>query len=246
MQFPKGLQITFLGHASFHIVTPGGKVVLIDPWLRENPACPPALRQQDRADLILITHGHGDHLDEELIPLAQTTGATVVAPSAIHRFLAQRGLATLEAMGMGGTLAVHGLKVTMTQAFHSAHISYLASEADPAPFPHDTVGYVLRTEDDFAIYHAGDTAVFGDMRLIGELYRPAVALLPIGDRFTMGPTEAAYAARLLGAPCVIPMHYGTFPFLTGTPEAFQAAARDIPGLTVRVMQPGEVVSAERP
>ncbi len=236
MKLPQGLSITYLGHASFKISTPGGKVVFIDPWLEGNPRCPDAHKKQDRADLILITHGHFDHLSADVAPLARATGATVVAMPEVCAFLSRQGLERFEQMNKGGTIEVMGLRVTMTNAFHS---SGAQAEDGSVVYAGDPAGFVLQTEDGFRLYHAGDTCVFGDMKLIGELYRPQVAMLPIGDRFTMGPVEAAHAIRLLGVKCVIPMHYATFPLLTGTPEALKEATRDIEGLEIVVMEPGQ-------
>ncbi len=228
--------LTYLGHASFKIVTPNNRTILIDPWLVDNPSCPPALKAQDIADVILITHGHDDHLDRDLPRLAHATGAAIVAPPAVRLYLTRQGVEELEPMNTGGSVVVRGVGVTMTNAFHWSHIE----EKDGTPtLPHGAVGYVVRTEDGLCLYHAGDTGVFGDMRLIGELYRPHVALLPIGDRFTMGPLQAAHAIRLLAVRRVVPMHYGTFPSLTGTPADLREETRDVDGLDILVMAPGD-------
>lgn len=238
MQLPKGLSITYLGHASFKVVTPGGKTVLIDPWLEGNPSCPPEHKKQSKADAILITHGHFDHFSADVPGLATSTGATVVAMPELCWALEKHGITALEAMNKGGTIAVQGLKVTMTNAFHS---SGTRGEDGSIGYGGEAAGFILQTEDGYRIYHAGDTCVFGDMKLIGELYNPQVAMLPIGDRFTMGPFEAAHAIRLLGVKRVIPMHYATFPLLTGTPEALREAAKDIVGLEIWAMKPGETI-----
>lgn len=242
LRIPQGLQIQYLGHASFKVTTRSGKIILIDPWLEENPACPDELKKQEQADLILLTHGHSDHLDRHLPQLVQKTGDVVVAPPEILRFLEERhGVSTTEAMNRGGSMAIHGQKITMTLAFHHA---YVWVDDEHVGYFHEAAGYVLETEEGLRLYFAGDTSVFGDMQLIGNLYHPHLAILPIGDRFTMGPVEAAYAIQLLNVSYVIPFHYGTFPFLTGTPEALREATRDIAGLTIREMQPGEVLNAE--
>jgi L-ascorbate metabolism protein UlaG (beta-lactamase superfamily) len=170
MQLPQGLSITYLGHASFKIRTPGGKVVFIDPWLEGNPRCPDAHKKQDRADLILITHGHFDHLSADVAPLARATGATVVAMPEVCAFLSRQGLERFEQMNKGGTIEVMGLRVTMTNAFHS---SGAQAEDGSVVYAGDPAGFVLQTEDGFRLYHAGDTCVFGDMKLIGELYAAA-------------------------------------------------------------------------
>jgi L-ascorbate metabolism protein UlaG (beta-lactamase superfamily) len=237
--FPEGLQILYLGHSSFKITTGSGKVILIDPWLKQNPVCPEEHKHQEQADLILISHGHDDHLDKDLPQLAKKTGAVVIAPSEVLHFLEQRGVSKTESMNKGGSQTVHGQRVTMTHAFHHACVW---QEDGTVGYFHESAGYVLETEEKFRIYFAGDTGLFGDMQLIGKLYQPNIAILPIGDRYTMGPVEAAYAVQLLGTSYVIPMHFGTFPILTGTPEAFREATTGILDLTIRVMQPGEVLN----
>lgn len=238
MQLPRGLSITYLGHSSFKVVTPGGKTVLIDPWLEGNPSCPAEHKKQSKADVILVTHGHFDHMSPELPELAKATGATIVAQPEICWPLEKKGLTAFEWINKGGTIAVQGLKVTMTNAFHSSGIR---AEDGSAVYGGEAAGFILETEDGFRIYHAGDTCVFGDMKLIGDLYNPQVAMLPIGDRFTMGPYEAAHAIRLLGVKRVIPIHYATFPLLTGTPEALKQAAKDVVGLEIWAMKPGETI-----
>lgn len=232
--------ITFLGHASFQVNTPDGQTVLIDPWFTDNPKIPAHLKDHLRADLILITHGHDDHLDRNLKDLAAQTDATIVAQAQCRFYLATQGVKKLEPMNKGGSATIKGFKITMTLAYHSAHITLPVGETG---YFHEAIGYVLETPDGLRIYFAGDTALFGDMRLIGELYRPHIAVLPIGDRFTMGPREAAYALRLLGVSHVIPMHYGTFPALTGTPEMLAAETSDLTHLTIHALQPGETLDA---
>lgn len=230
--------ITFLGHASFQVNTPDGQTVLVDPWFTDNPKLPADLKANLHADLILITHGHDDHLDRNLRDLAAKTGASIVAQAQVRFFLASQGVKNLEAMNKGGSITVKGFKITMTLAYHSAHITLPPTETG---YFHEAVGYVLETPDGLRIYFAGDTALFGDMRLIGELYRPHIAVLPIGDRFTMGPREAAHAVRLLGVSHVIPMHYGTFAALTGTPEQLATETTDLPHLNIHALQPGETL-----
>jgi L-ascorbate metabolism protein UlaG (beta-lactamase superfamily) len=231
-------RITFLGQASFKVETPSGSIALIDPWLKENPLCPPEMKVQPAADLVLVTHGHGDHFDPDLPELLKQTGAAVVAQPQVRAYLAQQKVANIEPMNTGGSMEVRGYRVTMTAAFHNAHIS-LGEGA--TGFSHEAVGFVLTTPDGLRIYFAGDTALFGDMRLIGELYHPHIAVLPIGDRFTMGPFEAAHAIRLLGVKHVIPMHYGMSPIFTGTPEALYQHTEDIEGLSIHAIKPGETL-----
>jgi L-ascorbate metabolism protein UlaG (beta-lactamase superfamily) len=230
------LRITWLGHATFVLQTPAGVAVVIDPWLTTNPACPEASKQIDRADLILVTHGHADHIGD-LIPVARSTGAGVVAIVELCHWLEIKGIRHLHPMNKGGTIRVHGVTVTMVRAEHSGGWA----EDDPTWYLGDPVGYVLGFEDGLTVYVAGDTALFGDMRLIGELYSPDIAILPIGDRFTMGPSAAARACEWLGVRQVIPMHYGTFPQLTGTPAALRALVEP-KGISVLELQPGETSS----
>ncbi|MGB7281955.1 MAG: metal-dependent hydrolase, partial [Candidatus Acidiferrum sp.] len=172
----------------------------------------------------------------DLLPLAKQHKPKIVAIFETYLWIASKGYENEAApMGKGGSQSVGEFDVTMTHAFHSNSIE----EKGVVHYGGEPAGYVIRMPGGFTIYHAGDTALFGDMKLIGELYKPEIAMLPIGDRFTMGPREAAYAVRLLGVKHVIPMHYATFPFLTGTVEAFRHEARDIAGLEIHAMEPGE-------
>lgn len=232
----KGISITWLGHATFKITSPGGKVVMIDPWTTGNPACPDHLKRVDRCDLILVTHGHFDHMGDA-VPIAQATGATVIGIFELATYLQSKGVQTASGMNKGGTQAVGDIKVTMVNAVHSCG----ALDDGNIVYTGEPVGYVVEFENGFKVYHAGDTAVFGDMRLIGEIYRPDLALLPIGDYYVMSPREAAHAIRLLGVPRVIPMHYQTFPVLTGTPEALRRETADIEGLEIIEMRPGDTI-----
>jgi L-ascorbate metabolism protein UlaG (beta-lactamase superfamily) len=225
--------MTWLGHATWILETPGGKRVLFDPFISDNPACPEEYKQNGigEIDVILVTHGHGDHVGD-LVPLARRTGATVVAIFDLTSWLGTKGVENLAGMNKGGTQEVAGLGVTLVDAVHSSAIM----EDDRLVYLGDPCGIVLTLEDGFKIYNAGDTAVFGDMRLIAELYEPDLAILPIGDHFTMGPREAAKAIELLGVRRVVPQHFGTFPVLTGTPTAL----RELVGGDVEIMvvEPG--------
>ncbi len=232
------IAVTWLGHAAFSIVTPEDKVVLIDPFLEGNPACPADLKEPDSVDVILITHGHGDHLGDA-VPIARRTEPEAVVTTAdISHWLGQKGVANIVGMNKGGTIHVADLAVMMVHAEHTSTIM----DGDTLIPAGESVGYVVTFSNGLKLYVAGDTALFGDMALIGRRYCPDAALLPIGDHFTMGPDDAAEACRLLGVQRVIPCHYGTFPLLTGTPDAFRAAAQDISGLEICVMQPGETLS----
>jgi L-ascorbate metabolism protein UlaG (beta-lactamase superfamily) len=226
----QNLAITWLGHSSYRLRTPGAKEVLLDPWYTGNPAFPESARPKT-ADLILISHGHSDHMTDAAA-IAKATGATVAAIWEITSWLGAKGIKNLEPMNKGGTIEVKGLRITMTDARHSSSIdkdlTYLGEAA----------GFVVKLENDQTIYYAGDTSLFGDMKLIGELYQPDIAFLPIGDRFTMGPDTAAMAAQWLGVKQVVPMHYGTFPLLTGTPHQLEQHLKD-KGIEVLTLLPGE-------
>jgi L-ascorbate metabolism protein UlaG (beta-lactamase superfamily) len=228
------LSITWLGHSSFSIVTPGGKVVLFDPWYTGNPNFPEAKRPT-RADLILVSHGHSDHITDAAA-MAKATGATVVGIWEVTSWLGTKGVQKVEPMNKGGTIEAQGLRITMTDACHSSSfdengIVYLGEPA----------GFVVRLENGQTIYFAGDTSLFGDMKLIGELYKPDIAFLPIGDRFTMGPDTAAMAARWLGVKQVVPMHWGTFPLLTGTPAQLKQQLEGS-GIQVLELKAGETAA----
>jgi L-ascorbate metabolism protein UlaG (beta-lactamase superfamily) len=231
-----GARITYLGHSTFRFVTAGGEQIIIDPFLTENPQTPDDLKRVGELDTMLITHGHFDHFSD-VMPLYGQTGATTVSNFEIFSYLQREGVENAVPIQKGGTTRVGGLKVTATHAFHSSSI---ALDDGTVIYAGEPLGYVIEFESGFRLYHAGDTAVFGDMRLIGELYRPDIALLPIGDQLVMSPYEAAHATRLLGIRHVVPIHYQTFPWLPGTAEEFQQHVNEIaPGTTVHVVQPGE-------
>ncbi|MDE2815870.1 MAG: metal-dependent hydrolase [Chloroflexota bacterium] len=232
-----GISITWLGHAAFSITTPENKVVLIDPFLEGNPVCPDDLKKPDTVDAILITHGHGDHLGDTVSIAQRTEPEAVVTTADISRWLEQQGVANIVGMNKGGTIHVVDLAVMMVHAEHTSTIM----DGDTLVPAGESVGYVVTFSNGLKLYVAGDTALFGDMALIGRRYQPDIAILPIGDHFTMGPDDAAEACRMLGVQRVIPCHYGTFPLLTGTPYAFRAAARDICGLEINELQPGETI-----
>lgn len=232
--------ITFLGHAGFRIETAARRVMLIDPWIAGNPAWPSASRQPDRADLVLVTHGHTDHLDKSIGQILERTGATLVAPTPVAEYVKARSPgASIVEMNKGGTTRLHGIDVTLAPAVHEA---WIRDDGGRIAIPHEGAGFIVRLEGGYCFYHAGDTAVFSDMALIGRIYRPDLAMLPIGGLHTMGPVEAAVATEMLGVRTVIPMHYGTFTFLSGTPAMF-ASALERQGTNVRIetMAPGKSV-----
>ena len=235
-----GTRINYLGHSTFRFVTAGGEQILIDPFLTDNPQTPEDLKQVGDLDTMLITHGHFDHFSDA-IPVAQQTGATVVANFEIVSYLQSQGVENVVPIQKGGTTEVGGIKVTATHAFHSSSIQ---TEDGSVIYGGEPMGYVVEFESGFRLYHAGDTSIFGDMQLIGELYRPDLALLPIGNQVVMSPFEAAHAARLLGVRHVVPIHYGTFPFVPGTAEEFQQEISSVAsGVTVHVMEPGDDLSS---
>lgn len=237
MPFNHDFDLTFLGHSAFHLRTPGGLQVLIDPWLKSNPLCPPEWHQPPAADLVLITHAHFDHAQDALDVLRGDT--TLIGTLELCAILEQRGASHTSSMNVGGSQHFRGLAVTMTPAIHTC--GYVDADGSVL-YAGLAVGYVVTLEDGFRIYHAGDTAVFGDMSLIHDLYHPDLAILPIGDHFTMGPLEAAMAAQLLQVPRLVPMHYGTFPALTGTVEALREALGPGSPYTVFPLNPGERLS----
>jgi L-ascorbate metabolism protein UlaG (beta-lactamase superfamily) len=225
----QGLAITWLGHSTFLIRTPGGQRVLFDPWLG-NPNCPASMKKP-MVDLILVSHGHSDHIDD-LVGVARDTGAPVVAIVELCDWLWRKGIKHVSPMNKGGSQDVLGLRVTMTDARHSS--GYV--DGGQMVYMGEPAGFVVRLEDGTTIYYSGDTCLFGDMTLIGELYKPDIAFLPIGGRFTMDAEQAARACALLGVRQVVPMHWGTFPLLTGTPAALRQLVK---GVEVLELRPGE-------
>jgi L-ascorbate metabolism protein UlaG (beta-lactamase superfamily) len=230
----RGVSITYYGHSAFRL-SGDGVTVVIDPWL-SNPLRKTPLDQVGQVDLILVSHGHADHVGET-VPLAKQTGATVVTIHELSFILADQGAPKTIGMNKGGTVSVAGCKITMTQAVHSSTMN-VEGKMVPAGEPG---GFVVQFPKGFTVYHAGDTAVFRDMELIRELYHPELALLPIGSHYVMSPAEAAMACKFITPKWVIPMHYGTFPLLTGTPEELIELLKGEPEIKVIVMKPGESV-----
>ncbi len=230
------VSFTWVGHGTWRARSAKGQELLIDPWVMNNPGAPASMRKIDRCDLMLITHGHGDHIQDALA-IAKATKPKVVCMVETGAWLQKKGLPgdSMIAANKGGTLDIDGIKVTMVHAEHSCGIT----DGDETVYGGEAVGLVIEFENGYTIYFAGDTDVFGDMKLIGELHRLDAAFLPIGGFYTMGPERAAKAVSLLGVKTVVPMHFATFPILDGRPSQLQ----ELVGKDVRVLdvKPGDTV-----
>ena len=224
--------LTWLGHAAFRIDTPGGKRIYVDPFLSGNPKTPDAEKEPERMDAIAITHGHSDHVGDA-VDLAKKHSCPVVALVELSMWLNGKGIDenSLPSPNKGGTVDVDGVTFTLTNAFHS-------SGTPDGTYGGEPTGIVVGLEDGTKIYFAGDTCVFGDMQLIGRIYEPDVAVLPIGGHYTMDPKEAAVALELLGTKRCVPCHYGTFPVLAGTPQELKQLA---PNVDIAEIEPGDTV-----
>ncbi len=230
------VSFTWVGHGTWKARSAKGKTIYIDPWVMNNPVAPDALKKVERCDLMLITHGHFDHVHDAL-EIAKATKPKIVTNFEIGAWLGSKGVAGDSIIGInqGGTVDVDGIKITLVHAEHSCGIS----DGDKILYGGTACGFVIEFENGFTIYFAGDTDVFGDMTLISELSEFDVAFLPIGDFYTMGPLRAAKAVSLLGVKTVVPMHFGTFPALTGRPKALQGLVG--PGVKVLDINPGDTV-----
>jgi L-ascorbate metabolism protein UlaG (beta-lactamase superfamily) len=226
-----GVKITWLGHSAF--LFEAEQKLLIDPFISGNPLAP-CSPEELNPDIIAVTHGHRDHLGDT-IEIGKRTGCRIISVHEVANYIKSKGVFA-EGMGKGGTVNIEGIKLTMTEALHSSSI-------DASGFSFDggsPAGFVIQING-HSIYHAGDTGVFGDMQLIGELYNPEVALLPIGDRFTMGIKEAIKAVELLRPIIAIPMHYNTFDVIKQDPEEFKRAVESKTNTKVTIMKPGETI-----
>ena len=233
----RGNKLTYFGHSTFGLTSTSGQFALIDPWVTTNPRCPENMKKLERLEAIFLTHGHSDHMGD-MLALAKQFKPRIVATFETYLWLESKktGARCLPA-NKGGSQKVGDFEIAMTNAFHSNSIE----DGGQKIYGGEAGGYIVKMPGGFTIYHAGDTCIFGDMKLIGEMFRPDLACLPIGDIFTMGPHEAAFAIRLLNVKHVVPMHYATFPILTGTAEALVSETRDIAGLEIHVMEPGETL-----
>jgi L-ascorbate metabolism protein UlaG (beta-lactamase superfamily) len=234
----RDVEITYLGHSTFKIRSSKGKIILIDPWVQGNPACPEGLKKFDRLDIMAITHGHFDHMSDA-VGIAKEHKPSVVAIWEIGHWMESKGVENCSGMNKGGTQTVDGIKFTMT---HAQHSSGIVDEHGNLIYAGEPAGYVIEFENGFKIYHAGDTCIFSDMKLIAEIYNPELVMLPIGDWFTMSPVEASYACRFLSPRYVIPIHYATFPILTGTPAELRELTKDIRDMEIIELKPGETLT----
>jgi len=230
----KGTKVTWLGHGTFKFTTTEGKVLIVDPWVMNNPACPAGEKDPGQLDLVLITHAHFDHIGDA-VELGKKHSPETWAIFETAMWLGSKEVPNVTGMNKGGTAEAQGVKFTMVHAVHSCGIS----DGDQILYGGEAAGYVIEFPGGLKVYYAGDTTVFSDMAIIGELYQPDVSFLPIGDFYTMGPREAAHATKLLGAKTVVPMHFGTFPVLTGTPDELASLAS---GIDVVAFLPGETKS----
>ena len=228
------IDITWLGHGTFQLKLESGEVVLIDPWINGNPKSPAGFKI-DHIDTMLITHGHFDHV-ADAVQLAKRFRPKVIANFEICAWLESKGVQNTGGMNKGGSQTAGSLKVTMTHALHSSGIQ----DGNSIVYGGEAAGFILHLADGRTAYFAGDTSVFSDMGLYRELYAPQLAFLPIGDYYTMDPKQAALASRLLGVKKVIPVHFGTFPILSGTPAELAALVKQ-DGIEVWELEPGKTV-----
>ncbi len=229
------MEITWLGHGTFQFVLPGGETLILDPWIEGNPMYPEGF-EIERCDTMLISHGHFDHIHDAARLAKKFLPKVIAIYETCHWLEHKRAVTTCSGMNKGGSQQAGSVMVTMTHAVHSCGIS---DDDGSIVYGGEAAGYVLSFEDGRVVYFAGDTNVFSDMALIAEIYQPELVFLPIGDFYTMGPREAAVACRLVGAKMVIPMHFGTFPILTGSPKELKHLAPS--GVEIRELTPGKPI-----
>jgi L-ascorbate metabolism protein UlaG (beta-lactamase superfamily) len=229
------MMITWLGHSAFRIVTDENLKILIDPFISNNPACDVEVEELS-ADVICVTHGHTDHFGDTM-EIANRTGALIVCNHEISVYLSKQGFETI-GMNMGGSVQVQDIVITMVNSTHSSDMDFIEEVGAGG----SAGGFIIELENGRKIYHAGDTGVFGDMRtVIRDVYRPDIAMLPIGDRYTMGPFEAAIAAEWLDPEIIIPMHYNTYPAIEQNPLEFSdMVRRSNPNVKVVILQPDQI------
>ncbi len=244
-------EVLWLGQASVRITTPGGKVIVVDPWLRTNPKTPASFKNLEalgKVDLVLVTHGHFDHI-ADAPDLARMHKVPMYGPAGLNQTLSTLGVLPVDQtprFGKGGTIMPFGpggVKITATRAEHSSEYVWKnpATTKEEVHVGGEPVGFIIEMENGFKVYHMGDTGLFGDMKFIGEYYKPDLLLIPIGGHFVMSPADAAYAVKnYLKPKYALPIHYGTIPVLRGTPEEFSAALGSEANKMLKV-QPGEKV-----
>jgi L-ascorbate metabolism protein UlaG (beta-lactamase superfamily) len=222
----------WLGHSAFRLDSPSGKIIYIDPFLSQNPSTPEEYKNPGEIDYILLTHGHEDHVGDTL-ELAKKTGCTVVAQVELSQLLKKKGLKEEQRIefNKGGTVHFDDFSVTLVSANHSSSFG--------GEYAGEPGGLVLSFDDDICFYHLGDTNIFGDLELYGDMYEPHVIAVPMGDHYTMGPQEAALCCDMLRAKMAIPIHYGTFPVLTGKPEDFKSFTEEFCDTEVKIPKAGD-------
>jgi len=229
------MEIKWLGHSAFEIISEENLKILIDPFISNNPVCPVMVEEID-ADVICVTHGHSDHFGDTM-EIANRTGAVVVGNHEHSIYLAKQGFQTI-GMNIGGSVKIHNIKITMVNSTHSADMDFIEEMGVGG----SACGFIIQLESGTKIYHSGDTGVFGDMKdVIRDIYKPQIALIPIGDRYTMGPMEASIAAQWIDPDIVIPMHYNTFPVIEQDPEEFADRVESMnKKIRVVILEPGQI------
>lgn len=231
----KGLAITWLGHATVHITTPAGTEILVDPFMEHNPSYPKSYHLPEKLGVMLLSHGHGDHIGDA-VAVAKKHNPQTVAIYELAAWIGSKAGTETVGLNLGGSYRYKDVTISLVEAHHSSSIQ----DGTATLYAGEATGFVIAAEGAPVLYHAGDTSLFSDMRLIRELYAPEIGMLPIGDHYTMGPRAAALAAEYLGVKTIIPIHYGTFPQLTGTPADLE---HQLKGHDVAILapQPGETL-----